>query len=195
MTLTNEGTTIARQNNYDLEAEYSTALNDAPHRLILAPIVKIPGPVSDGGLAEVLLDGWTFSAIASFVSGLPATAYLSGGTSERNLGLFGGRQRPNPTPAPLATEGDVLDRVASADHTDARWFDAAAFESPGAGQFGTNPRTDTRTRTQFRKNLDLVFAKNTRIGDGVTAQVRFEVLNLTDGPTWSGVATHSSAGA
>ena len=171
------------QNNYDLDAEYSTAINDAPHRLVLAPIVKIPALATSGRLARALLDGWTFSAIASFVSGMPATGYLSGGTSEANLGLFGGRQRPDPTSAPLATPGDVLDRIASADHTDARWFDAAAFANPGPGQFGTNPRTDTRARTQFRKNLDLVFIKTTRVGRGMTSQLRFELLNATNGPS------------
>ncbi len=180
--------TNAAQNNYDLDAEYATAINDTPHRLVLAPIIKIPSSANPGTLAGTVLNGWTISAIASFVSGTPATAYLSGGTSSRKLGLFGGRQRPDPTGAPLATPGDLLDRVASADHPGARWYDAAAFESPGAGQFGTNPRTDTRARGQFRKNLDLVFAKNTDIGGGMTAQVRVEILNATNGPTLAGAS-------
>ncbi len=136
----------------------------------------------------MLAADWTVSAIASFVSGGPATACLSGGTSGRNLGLFGGRQRPDQTNQPLATIGSDIDRVASADHTGARWFDAAAFESPGAGQFGTSQRTDTRDRHQFRKNLDLVFLKNLRL-NRITAQVRFEVLNATNTPKFGGAST------
>ncbi len=176
------------QDNYDLDAEYGTSIFDAPHNLVFAPIVRIPGPADTGSLAHALLGGWTASAIVRFVSGAPASAYLSGGTSERNLGLFGGRQRPNPTGEPLATPGSDFDRVASTDHPGARWFDAAAFENPGPGQFGTNPRTDTRDRHQFRKNLDLVFMKNVRAGSGLTAQVRFEVLNATNTPQFRGAS-------
>src|SRR5262249_36260395 len=36
--------TATPQNSYDLDAEYATSIYDSPHRLILAPIINIPGP-------------------------------------------------------------------------------------------------------------------------------------------------------
>ena len=104
---------------------------------------------------------------------------LSGGASDANLGLFGGRQRPNLVGDPN-TSGSDEDRIASADHPDARFFDAAAFQAPGPGRFGSAPRTIDDARYQFRKNVDLVVAKDTRLKGDQTAQIRFEILNLTN---------------
>ena len=55
-------------------------------------------------------------------------------------------------------------------------------------EYGAAPRTLTDARLQFRKNLDVVFAKDTRLPGGQTAQVRFELLNVTNTPkfdTWA----------
>jgi hypothetical protein len=114
---------------------------------------------------------------------------MSEGESDANLGLFGGQQRPNAVGDPN-TSGSDADRVSSADHPDARWFNAAAFQNPGAGRYGNAPRTDGDARYQFRKNLDLVIAKDTRFAGNHTAQIRFEILNLTNTPKFNG----SSAG-
>ena len=38
------------QNNYDLNAEYSTSIYNSPHRIILAPIVRLPSPKDRGSL-------------------------------------------------------------------------------------------------------------------------------------------------
>ena len=39
------------QNYYDLDAEYGVSVIDTPHRVTLAPMVRIPGP--SGGLGAV----------------------------------------------------------------------------------------------------------------------------------------------
>jgi len=80
--------------------------------------------------------------------------------------------------------------VSSADHPAARWFNAGAFQNPGAGRYGTAPRTIGDSRYQFRKNLDLVITKDTRFAANQNVQVRFEILNLTNTPKFNG----SSAG-
>ena len=36
--------TATPQNNYDLNAEYATSIYDSPHRIILAPIVRLAVP-------------------------------------------------------------------------------------------------------------------------------------------------------
>jgi hypothetical protein len=168
--------TAIPQNVYDLDAEYATSNFDSPHRIVLAPVVRLPEPASAD--ARWLLGGWTASAIVELVSGSPLNAVMSAGTSTANLGLFGGRQRPNVAGDP-STAGSDEDRVSSADHRDARWFNAAAFQDPGPGRFGAAPRTIGDARYQFRKNVDFVLSKDTRFG-GHVGQIRFEILNLTD---------------
>src|SRR5262249_58098013 len=88
------------QNNYDLEAEYATSVYDSPHRIVLAPIVNLPGPKNKGSAAYWALGGWTASAIVELVSGGPLNAVMSSGASDANLGLFGARPRPTLTPDP-----------------------------------------------------------------------------------------------
>jgi hypothetical protein len=176
--------TSVPQNVYDLDAEYGISNFDSPHRIILAPIVRLPDPERNAQW----LGGWSVSAIVEMVSGSPLNAVMSSGVSDANLGLLGGRQRPNASGDPN-TSGSDEDRVSTADHPDARWFDPAAFQNPGAGRYGTAARTDGASRYQFRNNIDLVVAKDTRFG-AHTAQIRFELLNLTNTPKFNG----SSAG-
>lgn len=177
--------TSVPQNVYDLEAEYALSNFDSPHRILFSPIVRLGRP----GDTHWLTGGWSAAAIVELVSGSPLNAVMSGGTSDVNLGLFGGRQRPNLVGDPT-TSGSDDDRVSSADHPDARWFDARAFQSPGAGRFGDAPRTMGDARYQFRKNVDVSIAKDTRLFGTHTAQVRFEILNLTNTAKFNG----SSAG-
>ena len=49
----------------------------------------------------------------------------------------------------------------SADHPDARFFNARAYGNPGVGAYGNAPRTNPDARFQFRKNVDLVLSKET----------------------------------
>jgi hypothetical protein len=173
------------QNNYDLEAEYGVSYFDSPHRIILAPIVRFP----EGG--TIFTRGWTASAVVELVSGAPLNAVLSSGASTDNLGLFGGRQRPNLTGDPN-TDGSDSDRVAFEGQASARYFNASAFTNPGAGTYGNAPRAIGDARYQFRKNVDLVITKETRIGDRQSGQVRFEILNLTNTAKFRGIDSNAT---
>ena len=121
------------------------------------------------------------------MSGASLNAVASGGLSNNNLGLFGGRQRPNLVGDPRI-EGSAEDRVASAGQARARWFDSDAFEDPGPGIYGNAQRTITGARLQVRKTIDVVFAKNIEMGGGATAQMRFEIINATNTPQFAGPA-------
>jgi hypothetical protein len=173
------------QNNYDLAAEYAISNFDSPHRIILAPIVQLPSPSKGGAASRLLLGGWNVSSVVELVSGAPLNAVLSAGASDANLGLFGGRQRPNLNGDPN-TSGSDTDRVSSAAHPDARFFNASAFTNPGAGQYGNAPRTVGSARYQFRKNIDLVLAKETRFANAQSGEIRFEILNLTNTAKFNG---------
>jgi trimeric autotransporter adhesin len=175
--------TSAPQNVYDLAAEYSLSNFDSPHRIVLAPIVQLPGPADRRSGAYALLGGWNASAVVELVSGPPLNATMGSAASDTNLGLLGGslgeRQRPNLVGDPNTSGGDE-DRAASAAHPGARWFNGSAFANPGPGQFGNAPRTIGDARWQFRKNVDLVFAKDTRFAGNQIGEIRFEILNLTN---------------
>ena len=175
------------QNWYDVvDGEYGTSLFDSPHRIIMAPIVRIPGPGEDRPLANALFGGWSMSAIVELVSGAPLSTVTSSGLSNSNLGLLGGRQRPNLVSSP-GTSGSDADRAATGNNAGALWFNSAAFADAGPGQYGNAPRTISDSRYQFRKNIDFVLAKNTDVGGGAIAQIRFEILNLTNTPKFGGL--------
>jgi hypothetical protein len=180
--------TATPQNNYDLDAEYGISNFDSPHRIILAPIIKFPDARNSG--ARLLLSGWSASAVVELVSGSPLNAVLTSGLSDANLGLFGGRQRPNVTGDPN-TPGSDNERVASDDNPDAVYFTSSAFANPGAGRFGDAPRTNGDARYQFRKNIDLVLTKDTTIARTHSGQIRFEILNLTNTAKFRGIDSNS----
>jgi hypothetical protein len=177
--------TALPQNVYNLDAEYGVSNFDSPHRIILAPIMRFPDSASTSGLGKWLGSGWNLSAVVELVSGSPLNAVLSAGVSTNNLGLFGGRQRPNLVGDPN-TDGSDGDRVETINQVGSRYFSSAAFQNPGAGTFGNAPRTIDDARYQFRKNVDLVIAKDTKFGDQ-TGQVRFEILNLTNTAKFRGI--------
>jgi trimeric autotransporter adhesin len=183
--------TATPQNNYDLAAEYSTSIYDSPHRIVLAPLVRLPSPKNQNSLAYTLAGGWNVSSVIEAVSGGPLNAVLSSDVSDANLGLFGVRQRPNLVGDPNTTGGDE-DRAASAAHPSARYFNSAAYQNPGAGQFGNAPRTDPDARFQFRKNIDLVLSKDTKFAGNQIGQIRFEILNLTNTVKFGNEATNNA---
>jgi hypothetical protein len=168
------GGTASAVNNYDLEAEYSRSLLDMPHRVVLAPIVELPFGAgkrwATGALADRLIGGWTFSMIATFESGFPLNI-----TQADNSGSFSGAQRPNWTGSDPATEGSAIDRLN-------RYIDPAAYVAAAPFTFGAAPRADTRIRSPFRTNFDVVLAKTVTITQSVRTQIRLEALNATNNP-------------
>jgi trimeric autotransporter adhesin len=183
--------TATPQNNYDLNAEYSTSIYDSPHRIILAPMINIPSPKDRHSAAYLLGGGWNASTIIEMVSGGPLNAVMSSGVSDADLGLFGGRQRPNLVGDPN-TSGSDSDRAASFGQLGARWFNAAAYANPGLGVYGNAPRTNPDARFQFRKNVDLVLAKATSFAQGQSGEVRFEILNLTNTVKYGNLSNNSA---
>jgi hypothetical protein len=183
--------TAVPQNAYDLDAEYGLSNFDAPHHIVLAPIFNFPNSNSSNAAVRMLLSGWNASSVVELVSGSPLNAVLSTGASTTNLGLLGGQQRPNLIGDPN-TSGSDDDRVASADHATALYFNSGAFANPGAGQYGTAARTIGDARYQFRKNIDLVLTKATRFAGTQTGEIRFELLNLTNTAKFRGIDSNST---
>ena len=124
--------------------------------------------------------------MVELVSGAPLNAVMSGGASDTNLGLLGGRQRPNLSGDPN-TYGSDNERVSFEGRTSAGTSTPPPSRIPGAGTYGNAPRTIGDARYQFRRNIDLVIAKDTRFGGNHVGQVRFEILNLTNTVKFRGV--------
>lgn len=168
-------------NNYDLDAEYARSLMDMPHKIVLAPIVRLPFGrdrqfMNRSGPADWILGGWTVSAIATMESGFP----LAIGQSPSNSGLFGSGQRPNVVQGvDPGTSGGTVDRLDA-------WLNPAAWTQAPAFTFGNAPRTDPRVRTPMRNNLDITFNKEFRLGGTARAQLRAELLNATNTPKFRG---------
>ncbi len=179
--------TATPQNNYDLASEYSVSNFDTPHHIILAPQFQIPGPKSGKGSIEyAILGGWTATAVVELVSGSPLNAVLTSGASDANLGLFGGRQRPNLIGDPNISGSDDS-KVSTDQNPNAKFFNGSAFANPGPGQYGNAPRTDGDARYQFRKNMDVQFSKGFNFSGAQTAEIRFEILNLTNTAKFNGI--------
>jgi trimeric autotransporter adhesin len=163
------------QSSYDLDAEYSRSIVDVPHRIILAPIVELPWGqgrkyLNNSGIADVILGGWTLSAIVDINSGFPVTTQQN----TVNHQSYAAIQRPNLVEgADANTEGNREDRFAN-------YLNPSAFTQTPAFTLGNAPRTLADVRTPHRNNIDASFAKNFRLGGTRRAQVRFEVLNLTN---------------
>jgi trimeric autotransporter adhesin len=163
-------------NNYNPDLEYSISQLDVPHRIQISPIVELPFGKgrrwATRGIASWIAGGWSVSSVMSYESGQPVNVVQS----SDNTGSFSGQQRPNLVPGVSpTTPGDTLDRLNT-------YINPAAFVAAPPFTFGNAPRTQDSLRSPFRHNYDLVLAKAVPVTDKVRAQLKLEILNLTNSP-------------
>jgi hypothetical protein len=182
---------------FDPRAEYGNSILDVPHRVIIAPIVQLPFGTgrkwATGGVADLIVGGWTVAAAINLQSGFPINI------QQAAEGRLGGNSanRPNLVPGTdVKTPGSFEDRLASADHPTATWINPAAFRLAPAGTFGDAPRTITDVRTPAQYNVDASFIKNFGLGGSKVGQLKIEVLNMLNRPnvrTLQGANTFGNA--
>ena len=157
-------------------------MRDAPHRLNLAATVDLPFGqgrrwLSQRGLVDALLGGWSVSAIGFVQSGFPV-AILQGGSAGA---AFGFGQRPNRVPGvnPVLTD----DPESAYDPTCLciRWLNPAAWTAAPAFTLGDAPRADSDARTPGRANWDVGVQKTIGLARA-RLSLRAEVINLFDDP-------------
>ena len=177
------------QNAYDLSAEYSLGLLDVPHKVAISPIIELPFGEgkrwAQGGVGAAVLGDWTISSIIAFESGFPVS--ISNNSNGLSSAFFL-MQRPNSTGADGETSGGREDRLNWAGASPGIWLNSAAWTDAGLYKIGNNPRTRGDVRTPHRNNWDFVATKDVRLGGARRAQIRLEVLNITNtvktvGPT------------
>jgi hypothetical protein len=171
---------------FNPDAEYSYGILDVPHRVAFSPMFELPFGqgrkwMNSGGVSDLVLGGWTVAAVLTLESGFPINV-----TQSDNSNTFSGQQRPNLTGTDPNTSGDLGDRLSG-------WINPAAFTLAPANSIGNSPRTLNNLRTPRRDNADLSLSKDVSLSGGVRAQVRVEVINLTNTPKVRGPVQSLSA--
>jgi hypothetical protein len=169
------------QNAYDLDAEYTVGLLDVPHKIAISPTVELPFGEgkrwAQNGVGAAVLGDWTISSIITFESGFPFSVQ----NNDNQLSAYGFQvQRPNLTGAELETSGSREDRLYAPPVSTNTWINPAGFVHPGLALGDPTTRTLPDARTPHRNNWDFVASKNIRLGGSHRAQIRLEVLNITN---------------
>jgi len=120
--------------------------------------------------ARKLLDGWQASGITRFWSGPPFSV-----TSNGNPGTLGGGVRAD------YIGGQIYPSV----QTRFSYFNPLAFARPADGTLGNMGRNTIRG--PGINNWDISMFKNTKIGERVSTQLRFEFFNVFNHTQWAGV--------
>ncbi|WP_321477961.1 TonB-dependent receptor [uncultured Paludibaculum sp.] len=159
------------QNPYDVDADRSVSGYDIPHNFTAALVYQLPfGPGQrwiSSGLASRIAGSWQMNTIVGLRSGQPYS--LAMGVDVANIGA--NTTRPNQVGDPHL-----------ANPTPEAWFSKSAYASPATYTFGTSGRN--QLRTDGFENLDLSLFREDRITERVHAQLRVEMFNLLNHPTF-----------
>jgi hypothetical protein len=178
------GTTpIVVQQDLNFAAERGLSSFDVRHQVRIASLYELPfgehHRYGNNGMARHVLSNWRVQNIVTWQTGTPLTAYLGGLASDNgtgasfslradqignpNLGVCGG--------APLA------------------FFNTAAFATPAPTSYGDERRGSIEGPCKFNWNASL--GKSFRFGpqERHHLDVRWEVQNLSNSPSFSGVST------
>ncbi len=177
--------------DYDPDSEYGLSLLDSPHKLTIAPTILLPFGegkrfLSDGGIGNTLLGGWSVTAVLQLESGFPI------GVSQNVTGgqfLMGGSIRPDVVDGEdFLAPGDITDRI-EADPTDNQYFNLDAFQAVLKNRFGNAPRTLPGVRSPFRTSFSMSAGKRVSLPRGVSASLRLELLNPFNIVQWAAPAS------
>ena len=175
----------APQNAYDLEAEYSYAVNDVPYRFVAGVIYDLPfgeGERFKTGerWTDAVIGHWQINVLPTFQSGFPVAIRQ---TSNPNSTIAGnGVERPNLNKGVSpGTKGSVYDRLNG-------YINPAAFTQASAFSFGDAPRT-LSLRGPGYENWDISVFKNIPIHDRANVQFRAETFNTFNTSQFAGPNT------
>jgi hypothetical protein len=166
------------QDHYNRKVEKTLSQLDTPHALVLSysyelPIGKGKKLLNSGGPANVIVGGWSVSAVQRYQSGIPVGAVSCG----VNTGLYGKDDwfdclRPNLTGQPIKGFSGKFDPSVD------RYLNPAGFSTPPNFSFGTAPIALPGVRSPMRNDESLTLQKRTAIKERVNIIVRAEFFNL-----------------
>ncbi len=148
------------QDKRDLQADRGNSGFDRRHRFAGSYVIDMPG-------------GWQFAGIVTMQSGAFFDVNISPTTALRATG-------------PLQWRPDLVGDPSVADPGPDRWLNRAAFAMPqnadGTYRFGNLGRNTLQGPGYL--NLDVGLMKDFRLGGGRRLQIRWEVFNATNHPSY-----------
>lgn len=151
------------QNSFDLKADYGNSDFDTRHNFTTLITYNLPSR-SKG--PRWLLDGWQLSSLLSFHTGQPFNITTVTDTTGTNENF----QRPDLVGNPFAGVSHDFSK------NGVQWINPAAFALPTPGTFGNLSRN--KFYGPGYGDVDFAVFKNTKIGERVSVQLRFEFYNL-----------------
>jgi hypothetical protein len=148
------------QNSFNPKGDYGQS--DFDERNIFVGAVDYNAPSAH--FLPAITGGWEASAKFSFHSGNPFSVF----TDDQTDGTQEGVQRANQISNPYAGAKQAT--------VGGNWLNADAFVDPDPGSFGTSKRN--AYVAPGYGDIDLSVFKNTKIGEHVNTQLRFEMFNL-----------------
>ena len=148
------------QNSFNFKGDYGQS--DFDNRNIFVGAVTYEAPGSEH--FKLLTKGWQANTKFSFHSGLPFSVF----TDSQTDGTLEGTQRADQIGDPYA--GAKQAKVGG------QWLNPAAFADPAPGSYGTS-RRNAYVAPGYG-DVDLSVFKNTRFGERVNTQLRFEMFNV-----------------
>ena len=150
------------QDEFNTRGERASSDQDIRHNFTFDASYNLPIRSVWTGAPKWIADGWQISSISQFRTALPVNVTKQGG-------VFGGFSfRPNIVPG-VSTRCPNF-RVPECQ------YNAAAFTDPGVNVPGNTPRNYLRGRPFGQ--VDFSVAKNTRITENTSLQLRMDVFNL-----------------
>lgn len=182
------GSVTTPQNYYNLQGEYSLAINDTPLRYTTTASYDLPFGTGKKYLngnkwLDYAVGGWQVNLTTIYQTGFPLTVYQQ----NLNSTIGTGAQRPNATGTSPDVSGSVESRLNG-------YINPAAFSQAPAYTFGNVART-IPYRGPGMKNWDSSLFKNFKIWERVTGQFRLEALNTFNSPQFSNPNTQFGTAA
>jgi hypothetical protein len=140
---------------------------DVRHRIVVSANYELPSLGTAGALTRGVLGGWQINGVAVWQTGTPYT--VGNGTARSNTG---GGDRPN-----------LIGDPALSTPTVEQWFNVAAFAAQTINTAGNNGRNTLHGPPQRR--IDLSVFKNLTIHNATRLQLRAEVFNVTNIPSFA----------
>ena len=174
---------IVVQQDLNFAAERGLSSFDVRHQVRVASLYELPfgehHRYGNSGLARHILSNWRLQNIVTWQSGTPLTAYLGGLASDNGTGAsFSLRADQIGNPNLGVCGGSPL-----------AYFNTAAFATPAPTSYGDERRGSIEGPCKFNWNASL--GKSFRFGpqERHHLDIRWEVQNLSNSPSFSGVST------
>ncbi|MBI1354285.1 MAG: hypothetical protein GC160_08060 [Acidobacteria bacterium] len=180
---------VNSQSYYQRERSFHPT--DRPHVLTFSYNYELPFGegkrwLNAGGVANVLLGGWTAAGVHSYQSGSRLSV-----TGNNTLPYFNGGLRPDLV-SPDSIRSDVT--MGAFDPATDIYLNKAAFALPAEGQYGSSPRYLSNVRGPMYLEESFALFKNTKITERITHQFRFEVANPLNRVVFGNPVTNFAAG-